>query len=414
MSDIYCVWCHDVICELPHDVWPPKYKGKRIFLDQRRWDQRLFHTIFDHHSKEIVAVHYECKEEYYQETFSGGHEFPAALLQYHCPSCGELFSKKEFYVTARLQVMHRGCCPRPCGWCYKTIGRLPMVTLSQDYSFHAICAAKFCSKPLKMAFDTPGLVADIDMFWPNRLTKLTACLYPPEFRATIRGLLMAIKHLQLKYRVPTDIVLLIMNLAVSPMSYPVQNGLEISKLPTLLGGSCDKCKKPMALTRFDKGYCAPGDCLIFSDKQCPRRHFVKFNVSRPEDCTEYRCGEDRFCRVCTGFIRYTSTTPINWCQIYQCTVKWSEECDCGRSCFKHLDSNAQPIKLDTHQCFMGACRYIIADKRCSCGEALYQTSPSPYVCTLDGCKMYVRRMVDEAMRFIGATRAKGHLFSHAN
>lgn len=407
MSEIYCVWCHDVICELPYEVWPPHYQGKRIFLNERKWDQTLFHTIFDHHGKKLVTVHYHCKEKYYRGTFRNGHIIPDGLWDYRCPTCNDPFDKRNFYVSKQLQVIHCGCVALDCNCCHKVIGRLPATRIGPYYCLHNLCAAKFCSKPLDYATSPYSLVADIDTFWPDKLTRTTAYLYPPEFRVTIRSLLLAVNRLPLPYRVPTDIILMIMNFAVSPMSYRTQHGFELCHLPTLLGGPCLKCSRPQALTRFDKGYCTPGDCLIFDDKKCMRGHFIKLHVSSPGDCTEYRCGSNNICRVCKGFIRYTSMKPINWCQVNKCSVKWDDNCSCGRSCFKHLDSVGQPIKLDADQCFIGTCRYIIADTRCKCGEALYMTSPSPYVCTADDCKM-----VDDAMRFIGETRAKGHLFSH--
>lgn len=400
---VICIWCNLEICRLKTWRWPPKYYGKRIFLDQRQWDQKLFHTIFDHHSKEIVAVHYGCKEKYYRGTFDRGIVIPPALFDHHCPTCDEPFKKKHFVVNHKGSVIHRGCVSKPCALCHNIIGKLPHVILG-DYSLHAICAAKFCSMPLtsdRNEIIRPYFaVADIDVFWPDQLTRVTACLYPYEFRATIIGLLMAIKHLNLSARVPTDIILMIMNFSVSPMSYPNQNGFEISKIPTLLGGSCHKCKAQRALTRFDNHCCTPGDCLTFSDSRCPNFHWVRYKLRSPQDCTEYRCGTDSMCRICKGPIRYTRISPIEWCQINGCKVQWPTKCGCGRPCFKTIDHMNLPIELKSDQCSLAKCRYLLTNQSCSCGEELYESGVSPYLCIVGECRAAVRQMVHDRVSSI--------------
>jgi hypothetical protein len=413
LNDIHCVWCQEVICELPVKQWPPKYNGKRIFLTHRLWDQKLFHTIFDHHSKHIVAVHYKCKETYYRSTFDGGYPISQIPADYKCLNCKVPFTAKNFYVTPKGQVLHLNCIVYDCDFCHKIIGTLPSVKLG-PYRLHAICAAKFCCKNqvdrLYGDIRWSALVADIDVWWPDKFTRVTACLYPTEFRATMWGLLLAIKALKLNHRVPTDVILVIMNMAVSPMDYKIQHGLQINLMPTLLGGNCNKCKQPRALTRFDTTYCRPDHCIVFSNVKCLRGHWTKWShlIVQSDDCTEYRCGHSNKCKLCEGFIRYSPESPDNWCMVNICNYRHKNPCQCERPMFKEEDCFGKAITVSDDQCTLGNCQYLIKDKTCECGGLLYESSPSAYLCTLEVCQIETRKMVDETMAYIRNNPNKGH------
>jgi hypothetical protein len=414
LRKIDCVWCRQVICELPAKQWPPRYKGKRIFLSQRLWDQRLFHTIFDHHSKQLVAVHYECKTAYYRSTFDGGYPISQIPVDYKCLNCEAPFTAKGFYVTSKGHVLHLNCSSDYCNFCHKIIGTLSSVKLG-PYRLHAICAAKFCCKNSvdRLYGDTrwSALVADIDVWWPDELTRITVCLYPPEFRATIRGLLLAIKALKLNHRVPTDIILMIMNRAVSPMDYKLQHGLQVDLLPKLLGGECNKCQGPRGWTRFDTNHCSVQNCLVFSTIKCLRGHWTKWPhlLDDPYDCTEYRCGHSNKCKQCEGFIRYSPNTTDNWCLITACNYRHPGSCQCERPLFRTYDIAGRLLQVSEDQCTLENCRYLIKDTVCDlCGALWYESSPSAYVCTLEVCQIETRRMVDETMAYIRDNPNKGH------
>lgn len=382
---VNCILCGDDICAVDAKLWPPLFNGKRVFSNKRLWDESLFHTIYDHHSGQIVAVHHECKITYYQSTRNGGRQKTAFNEPRFCPNCQTTCPIKEFYLEDN-KLCHAECDAGLCLWCHEPFGRSKKTTLATGYDIHESCRPIICLKTNQhMHQRHHRWKIDVDRFWPDLLTRQTCRDFPPEFLVTIRTFLLVIRRLHSKHLVPTDIVLLIMNFAIAPMSYPYQHGFDLLVCPTVKGGPCVKCDKPTALTRFDQGYCQAHDCLDFTDKKCHHGHFIAKVPLERLDCTAYRCQIDSKCSKCRGAIRHDYETPSHWCRRDECNYVERHECHCGRLMYKTVGLNGRNITLTAEQCSQGKCRYYLMNRLCYCGEALYTSSRVWFSCTVEKC-----------------------------
>lgn len=383
---VTCIWCNQYICDINAKQWPPLFNGKRVFSRERLWDESLFHTIYDHYSQEIVAVHNDCKIEYYRSTGNGGRAKADLTDPQHCPNCNLTCPIQQFYLDDNDKLCHGKCDAALCLWCNKPFGRSKKIVLAKGYEVHGPCSLIFCvTSNYRYRNKETHRHIDVDRFWPANLTKQTCRNYPAEFISTIRTFVLCLYRLKLKHLVPTDIVLHIMAKAMSPMNYPIQNGFDLRVCPTVKGYPCRKCEKPTALTRFDKGYCSTTECLTFTNQTCHYGHAIKRILTGCDDCTGYRCRSNAKCSQCRGPIRYAIDTSVEWCRRDLCMYMEKQNCHCGRRMYKTVSPAGLPLLLTTEQCCLEKCAYFLIGKSCSCGEPLYISSLTWFSCVIGKC-----------------------------
>jgi hypothetical protein len=131
---------------------------------------------------------------------------------------------------------------------------------------------------------------------------------------------------------PRDILRLIFNRMIDPISWPNQNLISIDDVKVVLrpvrNMRCAICDGVLAISRFDSGLCTRESCRHYSHK-CRHCHVCVPHGSPSEvSCTRIRCIGQK-CKLCSGELKYSADDSRKLCTIYgECTT-YRGSCTCG-------------------------------------------------------------------------------------
>jgi len=375
----------------------------------------------------MAFIHHRCRRAYYTNYFHG---VRITKENKCCPDCKTKLNPREFIVESRdiFTIRHKDCNANKCSVCEKVIGRdksvsfkgFKLVKLTDNMNFihfapctlneaHRVCiypdSAKFLhnfSRRTIMGADKSYL--DLDLFWPEKCTRSTFKSFPREFRIMALYLLLLIKENHLRF--PSDVLLHILNYAIQPKYYRIQNGFKLKyysnaydRENTSKIGRCRYCDERLNVCKRDVG-CSSYKCSRY-EYECKNGHLVPYGQNELYSCNNYRCYDDK-CTRCKCDIAPSLLYSQYECMLEQCLIYEAINCRCGRKILKpnaeylinecpnfekiKAIHNSKDFKMEEVYCGFNQCKYVVKGKICRCGNNIFiKVSDDNKYCSLNNC-----------------------------
>lgn len=303
-----------------------------------------------------------------------------------CKDCQEPFLLEEFLVMKPdYKMIHLECKSAKCTYCQKIIGTADSLFVG-SYICHLDCANIFSSSYSnsdkmesytgndKQSSKNKGLtcygkvkykarsVIDVDAFWPDICTKASFIKYPREFRQMAMAFMLIIRRLKIFMAINNDILFKILNMAVQPACFPVQNGFDLTRVTAyhrklkLIRNVCSLCLGPTNVTRFDRGCGAKCKYFQFRCERCTTG--VVHGADPRVTCTEYRCINWK-CSACGGKIRHAKNAYSGGCEFDDCDLFYRVDCWSCKGRVLKMDSNNPNF---SNYCTSAKCKHETENK----------------------------------------------------